>query len=112
MGPPQSDPVFEEGDLPPEEEESGGEDEEAPPLPDLDGEGEPEQSGSSQPEDAPPDSSSGSSSDGEPPPPEDDRPRPESEGWLEKLLVYARQYRGLSWEEAWELFWKGEDEGI
>lgn len=112
MGPPQSDPVFEEGDLPPEEGEGDSEDEEAPPLPDLDGEGEPEQSGSSQPEDDPPDSSSGSSSDREPPPPEDDRPRPEPEGWLEKLLVYARQYRGLSWEEAWELFWKGEDEGI
>ena len=63
----------------------------------------------SQPEDGPPDSSSGSSSDGEPPPPEDDRPRPEPEGWLEKLLVYASRFRGLTWEEAWELFWKGEE---
>lgn len=37
MGPPQSDPILEEGDLPPEEE-SGSQEEEAPPLPDLEGE--------------------------------------------------------------------------
>ena len=61
MGPPQSDPVFEEGDLPPEEEESGGEDEEAPPLPDLNGSGgEEDAEGDASAGDAGPSSASGS----------------------------------------------------
>ena len=123
MGPPQSDPIIEEGDLPPE---SGGEEgEEAPPLPDLDGPGgeeapplpdlngsggeeDPEGAASAESEpppdassgDAGPSSASGSSADGEEgggDPPED---------LLAKLLSYAARFRGLSWEEAWALFWE------
>jgi len=107
MGPPQSDPIFEEGDLPPE---PGGEQdgEEAPPLPDLDGgssgaEGGPpqgEETSSSQAEEEP-SSSSSSSGGGE----DGDAPG----GWLERLLAYASRYRGLSWEEAWELFREGNE---
>lgn len=115
MGPPQSDPVFEEGDLPPESS-SDGEEEDAPPLPDLDGEssgGEaPEEGGESgEPGEAPPpDSSSGSSSGGEDGP-EGGEPEAEPQGWLERLLAYANRYRGLSWEEAWALFREGDGEG-
>lgn len=122
MGPPQSDPIFEEGDRPPEsqgEEEDG---EEAPPLPDLEGDGSGPEDGSSgegsgesgesgqEGEDDPADSPPGE--DGPPPPGEgegegEDAPPPED--WLGRLLHYASRYRGLSWEEAWELFRQGED---
>lgn len=112
MGPPQSDPIFEEGDRPPESQGEGEEDgEEAPPLPDLEG-------GSSAPEDGssgrePGEDDPESSSHGEEDPPlpdsgeEEDAPPPDD--WLGRLLHYASRYRGLSWEEAWELFRQGED---
>lgn len=113
MGPPQSDPIFEEGDLPPES--SSSDEEEAPPLPDLDGalslpdgdddedNGDDENSEDpiSQLEES--SSSDGGSSDhGEDPDGEDDRPEPEN--WLDRLVAYASRYRGLSWKEAWKLF--------
>lgn len=119
MGPPQSDPIFEEGDRPPESGEESSE-EEAPPLPDLDGAssqqtGDPageqegdgaEESSSSPPEEPSSGSSSGSdggsSADGEPVEP--------PEGWLERLVAYAARYRGLSWKEAWELFRESREE--
>ena len=61
LGPPQSDPIIEEGDRPPEEPDSDSE--EAPPLPDLDGEGdEPEEGGDGEslPEEASGEEASGS----------------------------------------------------
>ena len=99
MGPPQSDPIIAVGDRPPE---SGGEEgEEAPPLPDLNGSGgEEDPEGDASAGDAGPSSASGSSADGEEgggDPPED---------LLAKLLSYAARFRGLSWEEAWALFWE------
>jgi len=116
MGPPQSDPIFEEGDLPPESSEE--DEEEAPPLPDLDGGSSDAEDGPSQGEDGeeepsgqpeeetlasgPSSSSGGSSSGGE----TDQLP----ESWLDRLLVYASRYRGLSWEEAWEVFRASEGE--
>lgn len=119
MGPPQSDPIFEEGDLP--DEPSQSEEDEAPPLPDLDGDDGPdgEENGedgetgedNEDPDSQPPkDNSSsdgGSSSDGEDSDGDDEPPPPE--GWLDKLLKYAARYRGLSWKEAWALFWGKED---
>lgn len=121
LGPPQSDPIFEEGDLPPEP--SSDDEEEAPPLPDLDGDlslpddgdqtgedgsGEDPEDGDSsdsQPEQS--SSSDGGSSDhgGE-------AGREEllsSDDWLDRLVAYASRYRGLSWKEAWALFWEKED---
>lgn len=124
MGPPQSDPIFEEGDLPPEPSQSN--EEEAPPLPDLDAldgadgpsedgtpgegnedgeDGEDSEDPDSQlgPKDSGPASSDGgSSSDGD----DAGREGPLPSGdWLDRLLAYAARYRGLSWKEAWELFW-------
>ena len=90
MGPPQSDPILEEGDLPPEE--SGGqEEEEAPPLPDLEGtesnEGSSPEEGeeSSLPEETPPP---------EPEPPASSRPPAEPpDGFFGWILEKAAQYR-------------------
>lgn len=120
MGPPQSDPIIEVGDLPPEPSEP--EEEEAPPLPDLDGidgpdgdenggEGEDGEDGED-PDSHPPEGSSssssdgGSSSDGED---TDHEETPPSDDWLDRLLAYASRYRGLSWKEAWALFLGKED---
>lgn len=120
LGPPQSDPIIEEGDLPPEEDNGdNSSEEEAPPLPDLDGEdtdtpsgpeddqggnpAEPNGEDEDPPQSAltPASSASGSSSGGE-----EDGDVPED--FLAKLLAYAARFRGLSWEEAWDLFWAKE----
>ena len=118
MGPPKADPIFEEGDRPPEPSESG--EEEAPPLPDLDaiggidgpGDGEVDGDGeeSEVPDSLPTEESSasdhgGSSGDGADAGGEDTQP---SGDWLDKLVAYAARYRGLGWKEAWELFFHGE----
>lgn len=116
MGPPQSDPIFEEGDLPPEPDPS--DEDEAPPLPDLDGalslpddggdeDNEDGEDPGSQPEESSSSSDGGSSSDGED---ADGREPPPPENWLDRLVTYASRYRGLSWKEAWELFRNGEDD--
>lgn len=120
LGPPQSDPIIEEGDLPPEPSESA--EEEAPPLPDLDGidgpgdgeddegDGNTEDGEKVEDPDSPPEESAsdhGSSSDhGEDAEGEDIQP---SGDWLDRLVAYAARYRGLSWKEAWALFWEKED---
>lgn len=116
VGEPQADPIYEEGDRPPEPDQS--DDEEAPPLPDLDGaspsgeggddeDGEDGGSGEKPDEQEPesnpsseenPGDESGDGGDEEPPVPEN---------WLDRLLAYASRYRGLSWKEAWELFRAG-----
>lgn len=121
VGPPQADPIYEEGDRPPEPDQGDGE--EAPPLPDLDGDltfvdgedSEGDQDGEDgeelseqQPEGEPSseDDPAGEDGDGdneEPPPPE---------GWLDRLVAYASRYRGLSWKEAWALFLEKEDETL
>ena len=86
MGPPQSDPIIEEGDRPPEESSE----EEAPPLPDLGEEGEPggEDDGAS-------DEPGGEAS---------SEPGEEEPSLMERLLAWAGEYRGLTWEEAWDKF--------
>ncbi len=106
MGPPQSDPIIEEGDRP---HESQDEEEEAPPLPDL-GEEDPESG-----ED--PDGEQEEESTDEPTEePDEERPALSEEELaelplVERLLAWAGGYRGLTWEEAWEKFWQGDSAG-
>lgn len=97
LGPPQSDPIIEEGDRPPEE--SGSEESEAPPLPDLEGaegspESSPEESESSEsvPPDEEPPESSGEESSPEPPP-EDEEPRGGLDKFFQWVLEQAKKYR-------------------
>lgn len=113
VGPPQADPIYEEGDRPPETDQS--DEEEAPPLPDLDGDlpfvdgedGEDDQDGEDGEEPAGQEPESEPSSE-EDPAGEDgevgDEEPPAPENWLDRLVAYASRYRGLSWKEAWELF--------
>lgn len=116
MGPPQADPIYEEGDRPPEPDQ--GQEEEAPPLPDLDGDlpsfvdGEDDENGedSENPDQQEPESEPSSEDE-----PADDSEEPNTEeppapeNWLDRLVVYASRYRGLSWKEAWALFLEKED---
>lgn len=110
LGPPQSDPVIEEGDLPSEPPPDSSE-EEAPPLPDLDGaedgpgEDPPGEPDSSEPPDDPespeePDASSdgGSSSSREEPPEESEPPRG-LERFFRWVLEKAKEYRAKGFEE-------------
>ena len=99
MGPPQSDPIIEEGDRPPEESSE----EEAPPLPDLGEEGESggEDDGSSE---EPGGEASSEPGEEEPAPGGDG---PEEPSLMERLLAWAGEYRGLTWEEAWDKFTGG-----
>ena len=113
LGPPQSDPIIEEGDLPSEPPPDSSE-EEAPPLPDLDGEsggsedpGEdppPEPDDPDRPDDPEdpkePDASSdggGSSSRGEPP--EETEPPRGLERFFRWALEKAKEYRARGFEE-------------
>ncbi|MCI8653270.1 MAG: hypothetical protein HFF11_06230 [Angelakisella sp.] len=111
MGPPQSDPIFEVGDQPPEEPSSDREEEEAPPLPDLGGE-EPDQAEPSpgeensagpreeqepQTEDPPePPSHGGSSSDPEAP----EEPAWGLDRFFQWVLEQAKKYRTEKWQES------------
>lgn len=100
MGPPQSDPIIEIGDLPPESEPA--EEDDNPPLPDLDeessgegpSEGEPEgpEDGESG-EDSESASSDGGSFDEDPPPPESRREVEEPEGFFGWVLQKAKELR-------------------
>ena len=108
LGPPQSDPIIEEGDLPPESPPESSE-EEAPPLPDLDGEsGAPEDPGESQPlepedptedpgepEGPNPSSAEGSSSSREEPPEETEPPKG-LERFFQWVLDQAKKRRADS----------------
>lgn len=110
LGPPQSDPIIEEGDLPSEPPPDSSE-EEAPPLPDLDGEGEepqepgedppPDPDGTDQPED--PDepeesdaSSDGGSSSSREEPQEETEPPEGLERFFQWVLDKAKEYRRRS----------------
>lgn len=107
LGPPQSDPIIEEGDLPPESPPENSE-EEAPPLPDLDGEsGASEDPGESQPlegdepgepetsEGLDPSSADGSSSSREEPPEETEPPKG-LERFFQWVLDQAKKRRADS----------------
>jgi hypothetical protein len=105
MGPPQSDPIIEEGDRPPESQD---EEEEAPPLPDLgeedpgtgeDPDGDSEEESTDEPLKEP---------DGEEETPDLSEEELEKLPLMERLLAWAGGYRGLTWEEAWEKFWQGD----
>lgn len=100
MGPPQSDPIIEIGDLPPESE-SSEEEGDSPPLPDLEDDPDDPEGGESggdneSSESLPPEESAPEE---DPPPPESRREVEEPEGFFGWILEKARELRLKQQEE-------------